>query len=94
MMKRGVKVLILILLEVSLIHCRVIKENYENKTIVNKGGRIVGGLEVDITFVPHQVLLISYFKEFSGLCGGSIISESFVLTAAHSVLGAESYSVR
>lgn len=42
-------------------------------------GRIVGGEAVDITEHPHQVSL----QSGSHICGGSIISANWVLTAAH-----------
>lgn len=45
-------------------------------------GRIVGGLEIQIEQVPYQISLHKYSTHS---CGGSIISENFVLTAAHCV---------
>lgn len=41
---------------------------------------IIGGIEADITEVPYQVALYHYggFQ-----CGGSILSEWYILTAAH-----------
>ncbi|ETN59153.1 trypsin-epsilon [Anopheles darlingi] len=44
------------------------------------GARIVGGIETSIEAVPYQVSL-RYFNKH--ICGGSIISHSWVLTAAH-----------
>lgn len=44
-------------------------------------GRIVGGFEIDITSVPWQVSLQSTNRRH--LCGGSIISSKWILTAAH-----------
>lgn len=43
-------------------------------------GRIVGGTEMDITDAPYQVSLQRFNRHF---CGGSIISNKWVLTAAH-----------
>lgn len=43
-------------------------------------GRIVGGTVMDITQVPWQV---SLQVRGSHICGGSIIGENWVLTAAH-----------
>ncbi|XP_034240718.1 trypsin alpha-3-like [Thrips palmi] len=42
--------------------------------------RIIGGDDVDIAQFPYQVALF-YFDEFR--CGGSILNENFILTAAH-----------
>lgn len=44
------------------------------------GGRIVGGVEIDIEKIPFQVSLRFYE---SHICGGSIISSLYVITAAH-----------
>lgn len=47
-------------------------------------GRIVGGFPVEITRFPYQVS-VQYF--WNHICGGSIISSSVVLTAAHCTYG-------
>ncbi|XP_050087102.1 trypsin-1-like [Anopheles aquasalis] len=44
------------------------------------GARIVGGIETSIEAVPYQVSLRYLNKH---MCGGSIISHSWILTAAH-----------
>ena len=49
--------------------------------------RIIGGLSADIVDFPHQVALIggtssAYYQQF---CGGSILSNYWVITAAHCV---------
>lgn len=43
-------------------------------------GRIVGGYAINITQAPWQVSLQRYGSHF---CGGSIISEKWIVTAAH-----------
>lgn len=42
-------------------------------------GRIVGGRRINITDAPHQVSL----QTTQHICGGSIISPLWILTAAH-----------
>lgn len=44
-------------------------------------GRIVGGVDADITAAPWQVAVMD--ASFYQYCGGSIIAPSWVLTAAH-----------
>lgn len=48
-------------------------------------GRIVGGENATIEELPYQVLIES---EGEGYCGGSIIADRWVLTAAHCVFDA------
>ncbi|XP_059607796.1 trypsin-1-like [Phlebotomus argentipes] len=48
-------------------------------------GRIAGGYEIDIEDAPHQVSL----QWPDHVCGGSILSETFVLTAAHCTYGVD-----
>lgn len=48
------------------------------------GGRIVNGYNIEIEEVPYQVGL---FEEHFFTCGGSIITEKFILTAAHCIDG-------
>lgn len=45
--------------------------------------RIIGGTEVDPNSVPYQAALFIHFSRGSAFCGGSLISEQFILTAAH-----------
>lgn len=47
-------------------------------------GKIVGGSEVLITKVPWQ---LSLQRNSFHICGGSIISKEFALTAAHCIYG-------
>ncbi|XP_067627436.1 trypsin zeta-like [Eurosta solidaginis] len=67
--------------------------NDENTGIEHRhDGRIVGGQIVDISAHPHQVSmrLKDVLKPKNGYehdCGGSIITERIILTAAHCVIG-------
>merc|ERR1711921_307 len=53
-------------------------------------GRIVGGIEAEEHQWPWQVAL---FVDNAWFCGGSLISENYVLTAAHCVDGASYYDI-
>ncbi|XP_053689216.1 brachyurin-like [Sabethes cyaneus] len=48
-------------------------------------GRIVGGYVATPGQFPYQVALVSQFPEGGALCGGSVLSANFILTAAHCV---------
>nr|AAK48894.1 CUB-serine protease [Panulirus argus] len=52
---------------------------------VNRATRIVGGQETEVNEYPWQVLLVT--RDMYVICGGSIISSQWVLTAAHCVDG-------
>ncbi|XP_016930530.3 trypsin 3A1 [Drosophila suzukii] len=55
----------------------------QNSTDGGQDGRIVGGWETRITFFPHQVSLQLGTRH---ACGGTILSHTIILTAAHCVL--------
>ncbi|CAL4122433.1 unnamed protein product, partial [Meganyctiphanes norvegica] len=50
---------------------------------VNRGTRIVGGVPTEVNEYPWMVALAWYSSSTSAFCGGSIIDEEYVLTAAH-----------
>lgn len=49
----------------------------------NGNGRIVGGNEAVPNSYPHQAALLIRFQLVTGLCGGTVITATHVLTAAH-----------
>lgn len=46
--------------------------------------RIVGGDDIDISEAPYQVSLVNKGRHS---CGGTIISEDIIVTAAHCIYG-------
>ncbi|CAL4213582.1 unnamed protein product, partial [Meganyctiphanes norvegica] len=50
---------------------------------VNRGTRIVGGVETEVNEYPWMVALAWSSSYSSAFCGGSIIHEEYILTAAH-----------
>ncbi|KAK7065279.1 hypothetical protein SK128_012051 [Halocaridina rubra] len=53
---------------------------------MNRAGRIVGGSQVTPNQYPWQVAILEGDKQHP-FCGGSIISDSWILTAAHCLVG-------
>ncbi|XP_075148317.1 chymotrypsin-2 [Haematobia irritans] len=65
-----------------LVEAKRIHWSYQNSTMSTEG-RIVGGQDAEIGFAPYQVSIQSIFG--THLCGGVIIDEQWILTAAHCV---------
>ncbi|XP_053663827.1 brachyurin-like [Anopheles marshallii] len=54
-------------------------------TSARANSRIVNGYIAQPGQFPYQVALLSNFADGTGLCGGSVLSNNYVLTAAHCV---------
>uniref|UniRef100_A0A240PM37 Peptidase S1 domain-containing protein n=1 Tax=Anopheles epiroticus TaxID=199890 RepID=A0A240PM37_9DIPT len=52
--------------------------------------RITNGQEATPGQFPYQIVLLSNFPAGTALCGGSVLTRSFILTAAHCVAPSES----
>ncbi|XP_065167431.1 trypsin alpha-3-like [Atheta coriaria] len=63
----------------------------EDDDFSDEPGRIVGGSFVDISQVPYQAVLLINSRVG---CGGSIIADRWILTAAHCVPGVSASQVR
>ncbi|KAI7815317.1 Serine protease [Rhyzopertha dominica] len=62
------------------------------KYYINQG-RITGGVEANPNQFPYQVALLLYASAGTFFCGGTLISENYVLTAAHCVDGVNNAEV-
>lgn len=60
--------------------CKTATASVQNSRRKRLDGRIVGGYVIDITEAPYTVSLRYVTSHF---CGGSIIDERWILTAAH-----------
>lgn len=55
---------------------------------------IVGGSTIDIIDVPWQVSLKNIANGNNHFCGGSIISDMWIITAAHCVVGQNANNIK
>merc|ERR1711976_801628 len=60
--------------------------------IPNKSNRIVGGVETEVNEYPWQVALVSS-RGSHPFCGGTLISDRHVMTAAHCTAGSTASSI-
>ncbi|XP_046978729.1 trypsin-7-like [Vanessa cardui] len=65
-----------------------------HKSSRSDGGKIVGGYETTIENFPYQAQLLLEKGEDYYQCGGSIINENTILTAAHCLTGISKVYVR
>lgn len=59
----------------------IFKKSFHQK--FDRNERIVGGNETKPNAHPYQVGVLMTFTWWTGMCGGCLISETHVLTAAH-----------
>ncbi|XP_045763666.1 uncharacterized protein LOC123866256 [Maniola jurtina] len=77
-----------------LLFADVSSKKHERREKKTEAGKIVGGSEVSIKDFPYQARLVIETGEGYFGCGGSIISDTYILTAAHCLTGANKLFVR
>ena len=58
-------------------------KNPRSTPLSRGGGKIVGGEDARYGEFPHQIMLLRGGPDGSLMCGGSLISDTWVVTAAH-----------
>ncbi|XP_035793547.1 brachyurin-like [Anopheles albimanus] len=58
----------------------------DQRTDAPSGGRITNGAEASAGQFPYQALLLVEFGALTTLCGGSVLTNHFILSAAHCVM--------
>ena len=58
-------------------------KNPRSTPLSRGGGKIVGGEDAYYGEFPHQIMLLRGGPDGSLMCGGSLISDTWVVTAAH-----------
>ncbi|XP_063703813.1 trypsin-3-like [Culicoides brevitarsis] len=83
------------MIKVLFLTCCVVSLAFANplsNPLFNPRNRIVGGTEVEIEDFPYQIALLAWGGQ---ICGGAIVNEDTIITAAHcSQYGVSSYSIR
>ncbi|XP_062549414.1 brachyurin-like [Armigeres subalbatus] len=55
---------------------------------IHPSARVTNGAEATPGQFPYQIALLSQFLLGTGLCGGTVLTNNFILTAAHCVINA------
>lgn len=66
-------------------HMKIVRESglLETPVTYGPGGRIAGGMAAAENQFPYMAGIISQLTTGNGFCGGSLVSRSYVMTAAH-----------